>query len=897
MKGGNNMKKYLSLMLAISICFASLASAAADTYEGELPICAETAFKLGLIENDDNDERNPSGFVTRADFAHMVYRVLNYGEDSAQAVRVSYFSDVGIYHYAAAEIGFIAGLGIVNGYGDGTFRPEENIKTSDAAAILMAAAGYTKSSGISGDEINNIARSSGLFSGVSFSEDGLLRRAQAACLLGNFLFVNTVSYSDNKIETDGDTVLSRFMHLTYTDGVVRQSGGISLYDNEPGDNILTIDNEDYFLNNPDDYESYVGMRVRCYADEDNVVASLIPMKNKILTLSYGDIISYKDNVYTYYDENGSKKQARLAPDRDMLLNNAYYSGSDMDLPTYTKITLIDNDNSGVYDIVKIDEYMTGIVDKVRSSSNAVVMKNCDENGNNIVYDFDSYKNIIVYDEYGAKNEFGRIKSGMVISVAKRSSDTVIIYTSSKRTEGKVTEFDRENMYVKIDGVEYPTVYNPYMSRWDGAVGTTLTVYFDYLGNAAAFEGAVREGWSYAYIIRCTIDDTTDLLTIKLLDRDGKIYRLACDDSVYIDSKCYKNASDALLKMKQAYSDFAEYSKGETESEKKVYDRMSVRLMRYYISGEKIKRIDTPVFKSMFDKKTENNDFSDCLEITAKGNLQYSNTFSSMLRAPYTTSTEISGEIVCDAKTAVFVVPSTNDDLSDNDLFGVYSSLSDAKLKNDTYYASCGYTISDGNVISDAVVISKSKGESSSTFDIGIYYDTYDGIDDEEEVSHYVRGIFDGSEQAYPLSDNNKIKLSDLKRGDAILYSVENGKIAVELIAYRDEPKSGTLFDDPIYLTRSGEKHYFAKGRICLAKIIRIQDGNALIKFDNDKYQSEIMTGFGNSILMCDLSESKNMFTTVSADEIKTVEVYGENADYIIFNQRDGYISDKLLIRK
>ena len=78
----------------------------------------------------------PLGKLTRAQFATMIARAMNY--DSNPDVEAS-FPDVKDDHYAKAAINFCYENDIIRGYEDGTFKPEKTISRQEVAAILARA--------------------------------------------------------------------------------------------------------------------------------------------------------------------------------------------------------------------------------------------------------------------------------------------------------------------------------------------------------------------------------------------------------------------------------------------------------------------------------------------------------------------------------------------------------------------------------------------------------------------------------------------------------------------------------------------------------------------------------------------------------------------------------------
>lgn len=142
-----NLKKVIALvavfaMLISSVAFADTFSdvAATDNYAEAI----ETLSALDIITGDDenNDgkmEFRPADTITRAEVTAIISRIQ--GMNSAAQSNTE-FVDVPSSHWASGYINQAAGQGIVNGYGDGNFGPEDAVKYEEIIKMLMETLGY-----------------------------------------------------------------------------------------------------------------------------------------------------------------------------------------------------------------------------------------------------------------------------------------------------------------------------------------------------------------------------------------------------------------------------------------------------------------------------------------------------------------------------------------------------------------------------------------------------------------------------------------------------------------------------------------------------------------------------------------------------------------------------------
>ncbi len=94
----------------------------------EIEYMADKGVILGYPEGD----YRPSGELTRSEFAAMIYRFTGVDEYTVK----NPFTDLDETHWAYKEILSIANSGLVVGYEDGTFRPDDNISRSEVMTIM-----------------------------------------------------------------------------------------------------------------------------------------------------------------------------------------------------------------------------------------------------------------------------------------------------------------------------------------------------------------------------------------------------------------------------------------------------------------------------------------------------------------------------------------------------------------------------------------------------------------------------------------------------------------------------------------------------------------------------------------------------------------------------------------
>lgn len=155
-KGGFSMKnlnKVFAMLLVVammmtSVVFADFSDVANDAAYAE---AIDVGVALGLFTGYEDGTFQPEGNITRAEFAAMVVRALNQeSQAKSAATAATVFPDVAADHWANGYINVASKKGIINGYEDGTFRPENNVTFEEAVKMLVVAIGHEPEVGAAG---------------------------------------------------------------------------------------------------------------------------------------------------------------------------------------------------------------------------------------------------------------------------------------------------------------------------------------------------------------------------------------------------------------------------------------------------------------------------------------------------------------------------------------------------------------------------------------------------------------------------------------------------------------------------------------------------------------------------------------------------------------------------
>ena len=133
------LKRTICFVLSITLFFS--VSAFAEKTPQQL--AAEELNKLSVMVGDETGDLMLGKTVTRAEMAAVICRLSGL-EQAAKEVVVTtlLFSDVSKEHWAAGYIQLAKQNGIINGYPDGSFRPENEVSYAETIKMLIAVLGY-----------------------------------------------------------------------------------------------------------------------------------------------------------------------------------------------------------------------------------------------------------------------------------------------------------------------------------------------------------------------------------------------------------------------------------------------------------------------------------------------------------------------------------------------------------------------------------------------------------------------------------------------------------------------------------------------------------------------------------------------------------------------------------
>ena len=141
------MKKIVSLVLALSMVLSMFTTAFAgssleDIKGTDYEAAVSALVELGVVEGYPDGTYRPEAIVTRAQMAKLLVVAAGLEPAANVAKGATNFSDVSADHWASGYINVAAQYGYINGYPDGRFAPEATVTYAEAVTMAIRVLGY-----------------------------------------------------------------------------------------------------------------------------------------------------------------------------------------------------------------------------------------------------------------------------------------------------------------------------------------------------------------------------------------------------------------------------------------------------------------------------------------------------------------------------------------------------------------------------------------------------------------------------------------------------------------------------------------------------------------------------------------------------------------------------------
>ncbi|MBQ9757869.1 MAG: S-layer homology domain-containing protein [Clostridia bacterium] len=503
--------------------------------------------------------------LTRHFIAWYTCRFANITVDYPQSYE-TLFKDLSSEHEYYGEIKAVVNAGYMNGYPDGTFRPNNYVTTKEAATVLLRALGWKPYIDVLG--VDKILLDTDILDGIPVGST--VTQAQMLRMLFNAYNSPAVRPNSYKILSDGTVdvgyvIDESYLGFEHLDGIKHEIGildslpGTTLKESKSGLGEDQIGISGITYKYGVDVTDLLGYKINYfYRDNKNGIKEIIYIyksdKNKEFVLTHNELVGFTNGVYSY-EKNNSIKKIGISSGTRIIFNdiaNPTYETNEM-VPKFGKVTFINNDSDAAYDVVKIDSYKFYISSNVDNKGEKIYTDTYGEKGIIDLSDDDAYKFFSDGEEVG----FDKVRAKNLMAVKESGKNATY-----KKTTIAVAKATKTNVEVTSTGTNYfvagGTTYTPwkYLSltndltqKWSS---NTLELGRAY--NLFVFEDEVvavikgdKAGMTYAYLVDfVAVDQTFGSPEAKLavVDMEGNYYIYDGAEKIFIDDVRFENAGNA-----------------------------------------------------------------------------------------------------------------------------------------------------------------------------------------------------------------------------------------------------------------------------------------------------------------------------------------------------------------
>lgn len=561
------MKKLLALMLSAVMVFTMGTSVFAytDVEEGTYVSEAVTVLSnLGILDGYTDGTFKPDAIVTRAEMAKIICETLGYNTLSAGTTS---FEDVAATHWAAGYINMAHGLGIINGYGNGKFGPEDTVTYEQAVKMIVCALGYEPLANANGGWPTgyvNVGANIGITKNAVNSARGdiavLIYNAINVPVMEQTSFGFGAEYEilDGTGNKNYKTILTK-RDVYIAIGIVGELRideiGFTITKDSKDKEFVKDDKEIFNIGNTC-IADYVHQEVEVYVakddyDEYTVIAVKAAKKTETFTVVSDDIEKISNNKIEYYVDalNSSKTKtltindnATVEYNKEIISNTSTIATNLINEKVYDddtliediEIVLIDNNGDKDYDAVVMTKYTSERLTLVDSYRDKIIL-----NGKTVTFDFDDKeKTYIFIDEKGNELTLSDFDEDDVVAYVmyggtdKDPEYLKLIKLSNSVIEGSISSTYGNDNTVTINNEEYKVAAGVW-DKYDLEVGMEGYFYIGITGKIIEFDGSLVRG-KYGYILGSYIDRTfDDEIKVRLLTSKG-IDTYTVKDTVEVD---------------------------------------------------------------------------------------------------------------------------------------------------------------------------------------------------------------------------------------------------------------------------------------------------------------------------------------------------------------------------
>ena len=759
-------KKIISVILVLVLtlgcfCITNTVYADSDLYGDE---ALQHIINLGILPSSTDGE----DLITRGQFAQAVYNIA--GDNVVLPFELLYY-DVDEADSCSGAVMYCSKNGYMIG-SDHIFRADDSITFIEAMTVLSRVLNYTDYAKNHGDYTlgyYTTAKNIGLLNGtgITSANDAMDAKNCAA------MFYNALKIGMNKLssispiyytyQASGKIFAYEKLGLNFAKGIMQSNGYVDITGKEnSGEKSVIIDNTRYSSKLLDDsFRFLIGQEVSVFYDDDlNVVSIATTGTSNVVNVKKENFVERTGNTFKYIVDG--KVYKLEAGNKAIYFKNGEvvmgYNATGFKNAEYADITFVDGDGDDRYDYVFVNEYKTFVVS---NASNDEMLYSTD-NTKKVDISEESQKDIFVYNSVGELKSIEDINSNYVVSVIENKDFVYIVYSNSL-IKGEIQE--KDDYAVIVDGITVDIPNGTSKLLKNLKAGDYASIYMDF-SERGVFATKIVETNSnapYGYLVEGFFKNDFDKkIKLRIYNNSGelKFYNVAKNFSV--DGKRIK-----LSSLKDLPAEF--YGVDGSFKSTVVFYELN--------SQNEIISIEFP--------KTE-------LAADEDGFLQTADSITAYKLSNGTITNRDSDDIYFSSKeflnsnSVIFVIPEKKED---EEKFAI---IKEADISESTDFVWDFYHFSKYNGYVDVAVMHTDYAALSYDTSLSVVVSVSEKLDadgiERVAIKHSANGVeyvsmadegFEISEYVYKADGTksaSKIKITDLKPGDAVRFTTDKNGI-------------------------------------------------------------------------------------------------------------------------
>ena len=265
-------KRILTWLLAVSMLASLLtvpagaanATRFSDVADNYTATAIETLRLMGVLDGYSDGTFRPNAALTRAQFCKMAVYAMDGSSELGRYSTVTIFPDVKPSFWASSYINMAAKKGVIAGFADGKFKPNQTVTAGQAVTILMRGLGYKDENmgGVWPQGYMAEAKTCGLLKSTGItSAYSALTRGQAAKLFLNI-------FEAKRGTGEGAVVLFSF---------TPEKDEVYLTNLDAGKGTLTAGGKPYTMAHPVTSTSLIGSKGKVVLNGDGEILTFLPV--------------------------------------------------------------------------------------------------------------------------------------------------------------------------------------------------------------------------------------------------------------------------------------------------------------------------------------------------------------------------------------------------------------------------------------------------------------------------------------------------------------------------------------------------------------------------------------------------------------------------------------------